>query len=97
MVNTLLKAKTRAEIEIKLECVCKLLANVGEQLDVGASKRLVHFYFQRVNKNKGKKKLCSRVKYALRELVELRENKWKPRKADNRPKLINDIHEEARN
>ena len=97
LVNTLFKARTRTEIEVKLECVCKLLATVGEKFDVGASKRLVHIYFQRVNKNKGKKLLCSRVKYALRELVELRENAWKPRKADNRPKLMNDIHEEARN
>ena len=97
MVNTLFKAKTRDAIELQLECVCKLLATVGEKFDVGASKRRVDMYFQRVDKNKNKKKICSRVKFALRDLVELRENAWKPRKADSRPKLIKDIHEEAKN
>ena len=95
-VNTLFAAKSRAAIEIQLECVCKLLATVGEKFDVGASKRRVNVYFQRVDKNKDKIKLCSRVKFALRGLVELRENAWKPRKADSKPKLIKDIHEEAR-
>ena len=95
-MNTLFTAKTRDAIELQLECVCKLLAIVGEKFDVGASKRRVTWYFQLVERNKNKKMICPRVKFALRDLLELRENAWKPRKADSRPKLLKDIHEEAK-
>ena len=70
LVNHLFRAKTRAAIEVQLECARKLLTTVGGNFDVGKSKRGVNSYF-RVEKNRNKKRICSPVKFALKDLVAL--------------------------
>ena len=54
-------------------------------------------YFEKIGKIIAAKKISSRVIFMLRDLVELRDNKWVPRREDNyNPKTIDQIHKEAR-
>lgn len=41
-------------------------------------------------------KTSSRVRFMLQDVIELRANKWKPRRDESGPKKIDDIHKEAR-
>lgn len=68
-----------------------------------ASKVLLSFqslnpYFQRMADLAQKKdgsKVSSRVRFMLQDVIELRHNKWVPRREDNNPKTIDQITKEA--
>lgn len=40
-------------------------------------------------------KVSSRVRFMLQDVIELRHNKWVPRREDNNPKTIEQINKEA--
>lgn len=42
-----------------------------------------------------KKSTSSRVRFMLQDLIDLRKDQWKPRRAEAGPKTINQIHEEV--
>ena len=53
-------------------------------------------YFEQIGKIIAAKKISLTVIFMLRDLVELRDNKWVPRREDNyNPKTIDQIHKEA--
>eukprot|EP00731_Ephydatia_muelleri_P015428 Em0008g1148a len=53
-------------------------------------------YFSRVNDIIRKGKISSRIKFALQDVVDLRDNKWVPRqRQDTKVKTIDQIHREA--
>lgn len=52
-------------------------------------------YFSQMKKIVSEKKTSSRVRFMLQDVMELRENKWVPRHAENNPKTIEQIHAEA--
>ena len=54
-------------------------------------------YFEQIGKIIAAKKISLRVIFVLRDVVELRDNKWVPRREDSyNPKTIDQIHKEAR-
>ena len=53
-------------------------------------------YFEQIGKIIAAKKISLRVTFMLRDVVELRDNKWVPRREDHyNPKTIDQIHKEA--
>lgn len=52
-------------------------------------------YFQQMKEIVSEKKTSSRVRFMLQDAIELRENNWVPRRAENNPKTIQQIHLEA--
>ena len=53
-------------------------------------------YFEQIGKIITAKKILSRVIFMLRDVVELRDNKWVPRREEHyNPKTIEQIHKEA--
>ncbi len=52
-------------------------------------------YFQQMDKIIKQKKTSSRVRFMLQDVAELRRNKWVPRREDNNPKTIDQIHREV--
>lgn len=55
-------------------------------------------YFNQMNELAQKKensKVSSRVRFMLQDVIELRQNKWVPRRDDNNPKTIDQIQREA--
>ncbi|CAL8113002.1 unnamed protein product [Orchesella dallaii] len=101
--------------EDNLECLCKLLATVGQRLDESLAETEARFknvsldqrpkflpeekcmdkFFDKLDKLSGEKKISSRIRFAIMDIVELRQCKWKPRRDTAGPKTIEEVHRDA--
>ena len=52
-------------------------------------------YFQQIERIIEKKKISFRVKFALKDVIDLRNSHWVPRRDEGNPKTIDQIHREA--
>lgn len=55
----------------------------------------VDTYFQQLDKIVNNRKTSARVRFMIQDVVELRRDNWTPRREDNNPKTIEQIHREA--
>lgn len=94
MHNCVLKL-LKAKDEESLECLCRLLSTIGKELDIEKAKPRMDQYFNQMNKITIEKKTSSRVRFMLQDVIELRQNKWVPRRDENNPKTIDQIHKEV--
>ncbi|XP_043477588.1 eukaryotic translation initiation factor 4 gamma 3-like isoform X1 [Leptopilina heterotoma] len=81
--------------ENNLECLCILLTTVGKRLE---SKDELNEYFiqiQGIANDKGPGKINFRVCFMLQDVIDLRANKWVPRRDDSNPKTMDQIQKEA--
>lgn len=101
-VQVLLNIRT----EEKLECLCKLLTTVGQKMehkthDEEYDKKYYrdltpHFQtMQAIASDKKQSKISSRVRFMLMDVIELRKNKWVPRRSDSNPKKMGQIQKEV--
>ncbi|CAB4020946.1 eukaryotic translation initiation factor 4 gamma 1 isoform X1 [Paramuricea clavata] len=72
----------RAGDEESLESMCKLLFTIGKDLDSDRAKPRIEQYFDQINRIIAAKKVSSRVIFMLRDVIELRQNKWVPRREE---------------
>ncbi|KAL3861769.1 hypothetical protein ACJMK2_007790 [Sinanodonta woodiana] len=85
----------RTKDENSIECLCILLKTIGKELDTDKAKPRMDQYFAQMQKRVNEKKLSSRVRFMLQDVIELRQVKWVPRRDDNNPKTIDQIHREV--
>ena len=83
----------------KLECLAKLLTSIGKKLDAAAldkkeSPKFMKAYFKQLKKLENNKALDARLRFALKDLRELRENTWVPRRKVEEAKTIQEIHDD---
>merc|ERR1719412_694039 len=88
--------------EESLECLCRLLTTVGQVLDQETKQRLskgpqnglndLSVYFTEMKKITQDKKVCSRVRFLMQDVIELRLADWKLRREIAGPKTIEQIH-----
>lgn len=85
--------------DIHLEALCKLMRTVGaevdRQLSIKAPEKRTRFetYFERIKElSQDKKKLNSRMRFALEEVLELRKNEWIERRQEEGPVKLEVIH-----
>ena len=74
--------------EESLECLCRLLTTVGQVLDTETKQRLskgpqnglydLSVYFNEMKKITQDKKVCSRVRFLMQDVIELRLADWRP-------------------
>lgn len=81
--------------EESLECLCRLLTTIGKDLDFEKAKPRMDQYFQQMDKIIKEKKTSSRIRFMLQDVLDLRRNNWVPRRGDQGPKTIDQIHKEA--
>mmetsp|Transcript_21666 Transcript_21666/g.67886 ORF Transcript_21666/g.67886 Transcript_21666/m.67886 type:complete len:718 (-) Transcript_21666:470-2623(-) len=84
----------------KIECLAKLLTTIGKQLDAAAlekkeSQKFMKAYFKHLNRLTKSEKLAVRIRFLVRDLCELRDNDWKPRRVVEKAKTIAEIHEDV--
>lgn len=77
------------------ECLCRLLSTIGKDIDHEKAKLRMDQYFQQIDKIIKQKRTSSRVRFMLQDVYDLRKNRWVPRRADNAPKTIDQIHKEV--
>uniref|UniRef100_H3CGR0 Eukaryotic translation initiation factor 4 gamma, 1a n=1 Tax=Tetraodon nigroviridis TaxID=99883 RepID=H3CGR0_TETNG len=81
--------------EESLECLCRLLSTIGKDLDFEKAKPRMDQYFNQMDKIIKERKTSSRIRFMLQDVLDLRTNNWVPRRADQGPKTIDQIHKEA--
>ncbi|KAM6160632.1 eukaryotic translation initiation factor 4 gamma 1 isoform 2-T2 [Erethizon dorsatum] len=81
--------------EESLECLCRLLTTIGKDLDFAKAKPRMDQYFNQMEKIIKEKKTSSRIRFMLQDVLDLRQNNWVPRRGDQGPKTIDQIHKEA--
>ena len=81
-----------------LECLCQIMRTIGSLLDIQASRNLMNQYFERIDMYSKRSELPSRIRFMLRDVIDLRNNNWRPRpfqREDNVPQPLSRLREEA--
>lgn len=96
-IHSLLGTDTKnPPAEENVEALCQLLYTVGKQLDESAkSKNAIDSYLMRLKELATNSRLPPRIRFMVRDTVDLRTHKWVPRRAEVKAKKINEIHAEA--
>ncbi|GMI74099.1 eukaryotic translation initiation factor 4G, CUCUMOVIRUS MULTIPLICATION 2 [Hibiscus trionum] len=81
--------------EEDVEALCKLMSTIGEMIDHPVAKVHMDAYFERMAKLSTNMKLSSRVRFMLKDAIDLRKNKWQQRRKVDGPKKIEDVHRDA--
>ncbi|XP_022899999.1 eukaryotic translation initiation factor 4 gamma 2 [Onthophagus taurus] len=64
-----------------LECLCQILRTCGRILDTNKGKGLMDQYFERMALLAENQELAPRIRFMLKDVIDLRQNEWVPRKA----------------
>ncbi|MCD7453633.1 hypothetical protein HAX54_021686 [Datura stramonium] len=81
--------------EENVEALCKLMSTIGEMIDHAKAKEHIDAYFDRMEKLSNNMKLSSRVRFMLKDSIDLRKNKWQQRRKVEGPKKIEEVHRDA--
>jgi len=78
--------------EEDIEILCSLLNTVGKDIDIPKAETYINIYFKKMGKMAQNKQYPARIRFMLMDTIDLRANKWVPRKEQNAPQKIADIH-----
>ena len=81
-----------------LECLCHLMKTCGRILDTTKGKALMDQYFMRLQQHADSEVFPVRIRFLIQDIIELRKNKWLPRKigkAPEGPRTIQQVREDA--
>ncbi|KAL8129070.1 hypothetical protein V2J09_018225 [Rumex salicifolius] len=82
-------------VEEDIESLCKLMSTIGEMIDHPRGKEYMDKYFGLMAQLSNDMKLSSRVRFMLKDAIDLRKNKWQQRRKVEGPKKIEDVHRDA--
>lgn len=83
MLRSLITSKSSASSEKNcedMECLAQLIKTCGKNLDTELGKQLMDQYFDRMEQYSLSSRYPPRIRFLLRDLIELRKNNWTPRK-----------------
>uniref|UniRef100_M4B9D5 MI domain-containing protein n=1 Tax=Hyaloperonospora arabidopsidis (strain Emoy2) TaxID=559515 RepID=M4B9D5_HYAAE len=86
--------------EESLECLCNLLSTIGQSLESKASEKAelnhINGYYATIKKMSADPNLlCTRVRFMLQDLLELRSNRWVARRKETKAMTIAEVHAEV--
>ncbi|KAD2394231.1 hypothetical protein E3N88_41208 [Mikania micrantha] len=82
--------------EENVEAICQFFNTIGKQLDESPkSRRINDLYFNRLKELSTNQQLAPRMRFMVRDVIDLRSNKWIPRREEVKAKKITEIHTEA--
>ncbi|KAL0380036.1 UNVERIFIED_CONTAM: Eukaryotic translation initiation factor 4G [Sesamum angustifolium] len=81
--------------EENIEALCKLMSTIGEMIDHPKAKEHIDAYFDIMAQLSNNMKLSSRVRFMLKDSIDLRKNKWQQRRKVEGPKKIEEVHRDA--
>eukprot|EP01116_Phalansterium_solitarium_P010922 TRINITY_DN26518_c0_g1_i1.p1 TRINITY_DN26518_c0_g1~~TRINITY_DN26518_c0_g1_i1.p1 ORF type:complete len:790 (-),score=302.62 TRINITY_DN26518_c0_g1_i1:146-2515(-) len=85
----------RESLENDSELLCKLLSTTGKLLDIPKAKNYIDKYFQYLTAYQTDDSFSPRVRFMFKDVIELRSRQWVPRRDENAPKTIEEVHLEA--
>ncbi|XP_047063984.1 eukaryotic translation initiation factor 4G-like [Lolium rigidum] len=81
--------------EENIEALCKLMSTIGEMIDHPKAKEHMDAYFDRMHNLSTSQLISSRVRFLLRDSIDLRKNQWHQRRKVEGPKKIDEVHMDA--
>jgi len=80
-----------------IECLAQIMKTCGRILDTQKAKVRMDQYFERIGSLIANPELPTRIKFLLQDIIEMRENKWLPRKlkTPDGPRTIQQVREDA--
>ncbi|XP_055822932.1 eukaryotic translation initiation factor-like [Solanum dulcamara] len=82
--------------EENVEAICQFFNTIGKQLDENQkSRRINDVYFIRLKELSTNPQLAPRLRFMVRNVLDLRSNSWVPRREEVKAKTITEIHSEA--
>eukprot|EP01018_Ginkgo_biloba_P007512 Gb_05240 [translate_table: standard] len=81
--------------EEDLEALCKLMSTIGHMIDHSKAKEHIDAYFGRMTMLSSNQKLSSRLRFMLKDVIDLRKNGWQQRRKVEGPKKIEEVHRDA--
>ncbi|CAA3024597.1 eukaryotic translation initiation factor 4G isoform X1 [Olea europaea subsp. europaea] len=81
--------------EENIEALCKLMSTIGEMIDHPKAKEHMDAYFEIMAQLSNNIKLSPRVRFMLKDSIDLRKNKWQQRRIVEGPKKIDEVHRDA--
>ncbi|KAH9612776.1 hypothetical protein KSS87_019961 [Heliosperma pusillum] len=82
--------------EENVEAICQFFSTIGKQLDESPkSRRINDVYCQRLKELSTNPQLVPRLRFMVRDILDLRSNNWVPRREEVKAKKITEIHDEA--
>lgn len=81
--------------EESIESLCKLMMTIGQLIDTPQAQQHMDAYMQILVMLSGSDKLSSRIRFMLKDVIELRRNKWQARRKVEGPKKISEVHRDA--
>ncbi|XP_074096174.1 N-acetyltransferase 1 isoform X1 [Cotesia typhae] len=91
------RRRPRGDSAEDIECLCQIIRTCGRVLDSNKGKYLMQQYFKRMMSLAKNSDLPLRIRFMLRDVIELRRDGWVPRKATSTegPMPINQIRNDA--
>lgn len=81
--------------EEDVEALCKLMSTIGHMIDHTKAKEHIDAYFDRMTRFSNNQKLSSRIRFMLKDVIDLRRNGWQERRKVEGPKKIEEVHRDA--
>ncbi|XP_054780320.1 eukaryotic translation initiation factor 4G-like isoform X2 [Prosopis cineraria] len=81
--------------EEDIEALCKLMSTIGVIIDHPKAKEHIDAYFERMKLLSNNMNLSSRVRFMLKDAIDLRKNKWQQKRKVEGPKKIEEVHRDA--
>ncbi|XP_076930560.1 eukaryotic translation initiation factor 4G-like [Bidens hawaiensis] len=81
--------------EEDIEALCKLMSTIGEMIDHPKAKEYMDAYFNIMFQLSNNMALSSRVRFVLKDAIDLRKNNWQQRRKVEGPKKIEEVHRDA--
>lgn len=96
IVQELLGPDKNCPEEENVEAICQFFRTIGKQLDESQKARRINdVYFVRLKELSTNPQLASRMRFMVRDVLDLRSNGWVPRREEVKAKTITEIHTEA--
>ncbi|EPS69198.1 hypothetical protein M569_05568, partial [Genlisea aurea] len=82
--------------EENVEAICQFFNTIGKQIDGNQkAKHINDMYFKRLKDLSTDPQLAPRLRFMIRDVLDLRANNWVPRREEVKAKTISEIHSEA--
>lgn len=82
--------------EENVEAICYFFNTIGKQLDESRKSRAINdLYFNQLKALSTNPQLAPRLRFMIRDVIDLRANNWVPRREEVKAKTITEIHAEA--
>lgn len=76
------------------EAVCKLFQTIGFTFEGSKARDFIEIYFQKIERFSNDKKLPARTRFMYKDLIELRQNRWKARREQETAKTLDEIKQD---